>query len=376
MALLFTDCVARARRVVVKIGSSVLTQGGLRIDRGHLGHLAEELHRVRATGREVGVVSSGAIALGVEILGQAARKPGLAAKQAAAAVGQCQLIVLWQDAFRGHGTRVAQVLLTHADLASRQRFLNARHTMNELFAEGVLPIINENDTVAVEEIQFGDNDHLAALVTSLIEADLLVLLTDVDGLYDRDPKETGARLIPVVEEVDDDTLRLAKGAGTLIGTGGMRSKVEAARTAAHFGVPTVVANGRSPGTLSALLRGGETGTLFLPRESPVGARKHWIAFTLRPAGTLVVDPGAVRALREGKRSLLPAGVVEVQGEFDVGDAVRVVGPDGVEIARGLASYGARELERIRGKASSEIERALGYRYDDEAIHRDDLVLLG
>jgi glutamate 5-kinase len=375
MALLFTDCVARSHRVVFKIGSSVLTQGGLRIDRAHLDHLAEELSRVRATGREVVLVSSGAIALGAELLGQTVRKPGLAAKQAAAAVGQCQLMALWQDSFERSGIRVAQVLLTQGDLASRQRFLNARHTMSELCAEGVLPIINENDTVAVEEIQFGDNDRLAALVTSLIEADLLVLLTDVDGLYDRDPKEAGATLIRLVEEVDDDTLRLAKGRGTVVGTGGMRSKVEAARTAAHFGIPTMVANGRTPGTITAIFRGSETGTLFLPRESPVRARKHWIAFALRPAGTLVVDAGAVRALRQGKSSLLPAGVLEVQGEFDVGDAVRVVGPDGVEVARGLVSYGARELERIRGKASSEIEQTLGYRSDDEAIHRDDLVLL-
>jgi glutamate 5-kinase len=365
----------RARRVVVKIGSGVLTQGGLRIDRAHLGHLAAEIAGVRAGGREVVVVSSGAIALGLEQLGRAARKPGIAPKQAAAAVGQPHLMGLWEDAFREHGVVVAQVLLTHADLASRRRFLNARHTLKELHAEGVLPIINENDTVSVEEIQFGDNDQLAALVTSLVEADLLVLLTDVEGLYDRHPEARGAKLVPVVEEVTDELLAMAGGAGSRVGTGGMRSKVEAARAAAHFGVPTVIASGRAPRTLSRLFAGEAVGTRVLGRAGRLNARKHWIAFALKPAGDVIVDAGAVRALREGKRSLLPAGIVAVRGEFDVGDPVRVLGPGGEEIARGLASYGARELDRIRGRACSDIEGVLGYRYDDEAIHRDDLVLV-
>jgi glutamate 5-kinase len=371
-----TEIVGGARRLVLKVGSAVLTRGGVRFDRSHLIHLAEELHEVRSKGREVCLVSSGAVALGMERLGEKSRKPaGLARKQAAAAIGQCHLVGLWEDAFRDQGVIVAQILLTHADLASRRRFLNARHTLQELLAEAVLPIINENDSVAVEEIQFGDNDRLAALVTSVIEADLLVLLTDVDGLYDRDPKDPGAELVPLVREAGEDAAQRAGGARSAVGTGGMRSKVEAAEAAAHFGVPTVVANGRVPGTLTALFRGEERGTLFLPRESPLNARKHWIAYTLKPTGTVVVDAGAVKALRDGKRSLLPAGVVEVKGEFDVGDPVRVVGPDGAEFARGLASYGARELDRIRGKPSPEIEKVLGYRYDDEAIHRDDLVLL-
>lgn len=397
--------VVRARRVVVKIGSGVLTQGGLRIDRAHLAHLAEGLYAVRGRARaasaaeqasteeageelasdaprhgpeplrQVVVVSSGAVASGLERLGYTARKPGLAAKQAAAAIGQCHLMSLWESAFAQHELQVAQVLLTHADLASRQRFLNARHTFNELLAERVLPIVNENDTVSVEEIRFGDNDRLAALVTSVLEAELLVLLTDVDGLYDRDPKLEGAVRVPLVENVTDDTLRVAGGAGSVVGTGGMRSKVDAARTAAHFGVPTLIANGRAPGTLARLFAGEDVGTLFLPKETPLRARQHWIAYTLKPLGELSVDAGAVRALVVGKRSLLPAGITSVRGEFDVGDPVSVVGPDGRELARGLASYSARELERIRGKASGEIERVLGYRNDDEAIHREDLVLL-
>jgi glutamate 5-kinase len=370
------DAVVRARRVVVKVGSSVLTQGGVRLDRDHLAHLAGELYDIRAAGRELCIVSSGAVALGMERLGLTARKPGLAWKQAAAALGQSHLIGLWEDAFQAHGILVAQILLTHADLASRRRFLNARHTIEELLGEGALPVINENDSVSVEEIQFGDNDRLAALVTSVIEADLLVLLTDVAGLFDRHPKEPGATLVPLVREVTDDTLRLAGGAGTSVGTGGMRSKMEAARAAARFGVPTVIASGRTRGTLSSLFRGEPQGTLVLPDVSPLAARKHWIAFTLRPAGTVIIDAGAVQALRAGNRSLLPAGVAGVQGEFDVGDPVRVVGPDGTEIARGLASYGARELDRIRGKPSADIEKVLGYRYDDEAIRREDLVLLG
>jgi glutamate 5-kinase len=281
----------------------------------------------------------------------------------------------WERAFAPSKIAVAQVLLTHADLASRRRFLNARHTFNELLAEDVLPIVNENDTVSVEEIQFGDNDRLAALVTSVVEADLLVLLTDVDGLFDRDPTQPGAERVALVENVSEDTLRAAGGAGSAVGTGGMRSKVDAARTAALSGVPTIIANGRTRGSLTRVFAAEDVGTLFLPRPSPLPLRKHWIAYTLKPLGALVVDAGASRALRSGGKSLLPAGIVEVQGEFDVGDPVSVVGTDGREIARGLASYGARELERIRGLASTEIERVLGYRYDDEAIHRDDLVLL-
>jgi glutamate 5-kinase len=227
----------------------------------------------------------------------------------------------------------------------------------------------------VEEIQFGDNDRLAALVTSVLEADLLVLLTDVEGLYDRDPREPGAALVPLIREVSDETLRVAGGTTSAVGTGGMRSKIDAARVAARVGVPTVI-SGRRAGTLSALFAGEPRGTLVLPHASPLAARKHWIAYTLRPQGTLTIDEGAVKALGTGRRSLLPAGILEVQGEFDVGDPVRVVTPGGREIARGLASYGARELERIRGKSSADIERILGYRYDDEAIHKEDLVLLG
>ena len=370
-----------AKRVVVKVGSGVLTQGGLRIDGAHVQHLACELAKARGVDalgvptREIVLVSSGAVASGLERLGHTTRKPSLAAKQAAAAVGQPHLMGRWEAAFAPHALAVAQILLTHADLASRRRFLNARHTFNELLAERVLPVVNENDTVSVEEIQFGDNDRLAALVTSVVEADLLILLTDVDGLFDRDPKQQGALRVPLVENVTDDTLRVAGGAGSVVGTGGMRSKVDAARTAALSGVPTIIANGRVPGTLTRVLSAEDVGTLFLPRPSPLSARKHWIAYTLKPLGALIVDDGASRALRQGGRSLLPAGVRAVEGEFDVGDAVRVVDGEGREIARGLASYGARELERIRGVASSEIERVLGYRNDDEAIHRDDLVLL-
>jgi glutamate 5-kinase len=369
--------VTRVSRIVVKVGSGVLTGGAARVDIDHMAHLAEEIGRIRAGDlrRDVVLVSSGAVATGLERLGYAVRKPGLAAKQAAAAVGQPHLMGRWERAFAPSKIAVAQVLLTHADLASRRRFLNARHTFNELLAEDVLPIVNENDTVSVEEIQFGDNDRLAALVTSVVEADLLVLLTDVDGLFDRDPKQPGAERVALVENVSEDTLRAAGGAGSAVGTGGMRSKVDAARTAALSGVPTIIANGRTRGSLTRVFAAEDVGTLFLPRPSPLPLRKHWIAYTLKPLGALVVDAGASRALRSGGKSLLPAGIVEVQGEFDVGDPVSVVGTDGREIARGLASYGARELERIRGLASTEIERVLGYRYDDEAIHRDDLVLL-
>jgi glutamate 5-kinase len=368
----------RARRIVVKLGSRLVDlprepgQDDVVVER------AAEIAALRAGGREVVVVSSGAIALGLGPLGFRERPRPIPLKQAAAAVGQSRLMQRWEAAFSPHGLGVAQLLLTHDDMASRQRYLNARHCITALLEHGVVPVINENDTVSVDEIKFGDNDRLSALVTSLWGAEALVILTDVAGLYDRDPSEPGARLIPVVTDIDTQAAPVAQGAGSAVSTGGMRSKVEAARVAGRFGVPTVVAAGRSRDVLARLMSGANEGTLFVPR-SPLSGRKHWIAYTLVPRGTLIVDAGAREAIVDRKRSLLPSGVKEVRGRFEQGEAVAIACLDGqgtpVEFARGLSGYSSEDIERLRGKRTADIETVLGYRYLDEVVHRDDLVVL-
>jgi glutamate 5-kinase len=368
--------VAKVRRVVVKVGSAVLTRDGAGLQSRALGRIARDTAEVLSSGVEVILVSSGAIAAGRSRLRMTERPRTIPQKQAAAAVGQSALIQAWERAFSSHHRRLGQVLLTAEDLASRPRFLNARRTLLTLLRLGVVPVINENDTVAVEEIKFGDNDHLSSLVTNLIQADLLVILTDTEGLHDADPRVSRrARLIPIVREFTPAIDRLARSEPGEVGTGGMASKVAAARKTSHFGVPCVVASGRRQRIVSRILAGEPLGTLFLPRPARLSSRKHWIAFTREPQGTLRVDEGAVAALRERGKSLLPSGVVEVAGRFRSGDLVRVVDPRGREFARGLAGYGAEEIARIRGLRTSEIEKALGYRSTDEVIHRDDLVLL-
>ena len=368
--------VGKVRRIVVKVGSAVLTRDGAGLDARVLGRIARDTAEVLSSGREVILVSSGAIAAGRSRLGMTERPRTIPQKQAAAAVGQSALIQAWERAFSSRDRRVGQLLLSAEDLASRRRFLNARHTLLTLLRLGVVPVINENDTVAVEEIKFGDNDHLSSLVTNLIQADLLVILTDTEGLHDADPRVSRrARLIPLVREFTPALDRLALSEPGEVGTGGMASKVAAARKTSHFGVPCVVASGRRRQVVSRILAGEPLGTLFLPRPERLSSRKHWIAFTREPQGTIRVDEGAVTALRERGKSLLPSGVVEVSGRFRSGDLVRIVDPRGHEFARGLAGYAAEEVGRIRGLRTSEIEQALGYRATDEVIHRDDLVLL-
>jgi glutamate 5-kinase len=365
----------RARRAVVKIGSSVLAgPDGLRLAR--IRALAGEIAAQVARGRQVVVVSSGAVAAGGPRLGG---RPGLLEwRQAAAAVGQPSLMAAYERAFRRHGRTVAQVLLTHADLADRRRYLNARHTLRALLALGAVPIVNENDTVAVEELKFGDNDNLSALTASLVEADVLVILSDVAGLYDADPRRApDARLVPLASASE---ARVAHAAGPArddgVGTGGMASKVDAARMAAAAGIPTMIAHGARRGVLGAVFDPAiEIGTLLLADGDPLARRKHWIAHALRPAGTLHLDAGAERALAQGGRSLLPSGVRAVEGTFGVGDCVRCLGPDGTEVARGLVSYPAAELDRIKGAHTRDIQRLLGYKASDEVIHRDDLVVV-
>lgn len=369
--------VAKVRRMVVKVGSSIVTADGKGLNRRALNRIANDIADAQDRGIQVIVVSSGAIAAGTSHLGMKRRPRTIPEKQAAAAVGQSGLIQAWERAFGRHGRSVGQVLLTADDLANRRRFLNARHTLQTLLDLGIVPVINENDTVVVEEIKFGDNDHLASLVTNLIEANLLIFLTDTEGLYDRDPRHTKrARLIPLVRPTETSLMALAKKASDgPIGTGGIESKIAAARKSARFGVPCVVASGRRRECVRRILDGEPIGTLFLPDDTPLTSRKHWIAFTRNPRGALKLDGGAVSALRDRGKSLLPAGVTSVQGRFGVGDLVRLLDPRGKEFARGLAEYKSEEIDRIKGLRTSEIAAALGYKSTDEIIHRNDLVLL-
>lgn len=370
------EALKAARRVVVKIGTGALTQSTGRFDREHFGRLAADLTWA-AEGRELVVVSSGAIALGIERLGWTARPRDIPGKQAAAAVGQSRLMQAYEDAFASSHRKVAQLLLTHGDVQDRRRYLNARHVLERLLTERVVPIINENDTVSVDELKFGDNDTLAGLVAGLVEADLLVVLSDVDGLFSGDPrKDPNAKRLSHIAEVTPEILALAGASGTSVGTGGMATKVRAAAKAAELGARTVIVAGQEAGRLRQVLSGEEVGTLFDAKGTRRSARTAWIAHALKPRGTLLLDAGACTALLQAKKSLLPSGVKEVRGAFDRGDPVDLVDAAGRVIARGLVSYDADELRKIAGKKTAEISTVLGYRYLDEAVHRDDLALLG
>jgi len=363
-----------ARCLVLKVGSAVLTRDGAGLQRELLAERVGELADAVRAGRQVAVVTSGAVAEGVVRLGWGERPREVHRLQAAAAVGQSGLVQAWETAFQAHGLATAQVLLTHADLADRQRYLNARATLRTLLEAGVVPVINENDTVATDEIRFGDNDTLSALVANLIEADLLVILTDQAGMYDCDPRtHPGARLISETR-ADADGLDDMAGEGGAWGRGGMRTKVTAARLAARSGTATVIASGREPGTFSRVLAGEVVGTLFAPSETRVAARKRWLAGGLRVRGELLLDVGAVAVLRGAGRSLLPVGVTDVAGDFRRGELVICRDPEGREVARGLVNYSAEEARIIRGQPSERIARLLGYVGEAEMIHRDNLVV--
>jgi glutamate 5-kinase len=375
----------KARRVVVKVGSAVLAgapvEGGVREGKpvsDIFTRLAEEIHKAREGGREVVLVSSGAIAMGVKKLAtfEGGRIPAtIPERQAIAAAGQSSLMARYDSAFSEFSERVAQVLLTHDDLANRKRFLNARNTLTTLLGFDIVPIINENDTVAVDEIKFGDNDNLSALVTNLIEAELLVMLTDIEGICDKDPKaDSQAKMISFVEDVD--SLDVAwECTPTLYSTGGIKSKLEAASKAAHFGCAVVVANGFTPGVLTSVLAGEDVGTFIMPKEDRLTSRKHWIAYSTRPSGRVFMDEGARTALLKGGKSLLPSGIKKVDGTFEAGEVVHCVGLDGMEFARGVTNYSSVELKKIKGLKTKEIEGVLGYKVYDEVIHRDNLVVL-
>jgi glutamate 5-kinase len=366
----------KVKRIVIKVGSRVITSADAGLDAAVIGRLAAEVAGVRAANRQVIMVSSGAIAAGRKELGIDGKPRTIPLKQAAAAVGQTRLMRAYEEAFALHNHKVAQILLTRDDLADRQRFLNARATLDTLLDCGIIPIINENDTVAVDEIKFGDNDNLSALVTNLTEADLLVILTDIEGLYDKDPRANpDARLIPVVRSITREMELGAGGAGSAVGTGGMATKLIAARKVGRSGVPAIIINGMTPGLLGKALAGEDVGTLFLAAREVLNRRKHWIAYTLRPRGKIVVDGGAAEVLHQHGRSLLPSGIIQIEGEFQRGACVRVCGPDGKEFARGIADYSNQEIAKVLGYKSREIEEILGYRYGDEIIHRDNLVIL-
>jgi glutamate 5-kinase len=367
-----------ARRAVIKIGSSILSSHS-GIDRLRLGSLAEEICALHQGGIELVVVSSGAVAAGMARLRLQDRPKTMPQRQAAAAVGQIDLMALYEEYFALHATQVAQILLTHDDLADRNRYLNARHTIETLIAAGVVPVANENDTVVIDELRnFGDNDNLSALIAGLVEADILVLLSDVAGLYTKDPHaHPDAQLVSLVEDASRAGGSYAMdGRGTL-GTGGMACKFAAAKKAAAAGIPTIIADGLHAGVLPAVFDACQAvGTLILPRGDRLGRRKHWIAYTLKPTGTLIVDQGAFEAITQKGRSLLPRGLKEVRGKFDSGECVRCVDLSGREFARGLVNYSAAELEKIKGVHSARIDSILGYKLTEEVIHRNDLVLTG
>ncbi|MFZ1060795.1 MAG: glutamate 5-kinase [Candidatus Rokuibacteriota bacterium] len=366
----------KVKRLVVKVGSGLISAPGQGLLPDRIGALADELAALAKDGREVVVVSSGAIASGMARLGLTQRPRSIPEKQAAAAVGQSALMWHYEQAFARHGIRVAQVLLTQEDISARPRYLNARNTLQVLLRFRVVPVVNENDTVAVEEIKVGDNDNLAALVAHLVDADLLVILTDVDGLYTGDPRvDPEARRLETVDAVTEEIERLVWDADGQISVGGMSTKLEAARKVTSSGIPMVIASGRVPGTLRRVLRGEPLGTYFVPRGDRLAGRKRWIAFAVPPQGRLTVDAGARSALVERGKSLLPSGVVEVEGEFHAGEVVSLSAADGKEFARGLTNYDAAELRKIQGAKTKDLEERLGYKSFDEVIHRDNLVLL-
>ena len=362
------------KRVVVKIGSGVLTRkNGLNLN--VIDDLTTEICALRKKGIEIILVSSGAIAAGLRKMGISKRPDSISQMQALAATGQSNLIMVYEEAFARHGVKAAQILLTRDDLTNRRRYLNARNTLFTLLSWKMIPIINENDTVVSDEIKFGDNDNLSAMVTSLTDAQLLVNLTNIDGLYNKDPRShEDAELIKFVDKIDRKINKAASTIPGFLGSGGMASKIAAARKVTLRGLPTVIANGLERGILKAIFSGKEVGTLFLPMEVSLGKKKHWIAFTKYPRGKIVIDKGAERALLENGKSLLPSGVRAVEGRFSKGNSVIIINERRKEIAVGMVNYNSGDLNKILGVKTSEIASLLGYKHDDEVVHRDNLVL--
>ncbi len=372
----FRKQLKKAKIIMVKVGTSTLTYSNGKLNLNYIERIVRELADLKNQGKEVLLVSSGAIGAGLGKLGLKKKPKTTPEKQAIAAVGQGMLIQVYEKVFSEYGHTVAQLLLTRDDLVNRRRYVNARNTLTTLLKFGVIPIINENDTVSVDEIEFGDNDNLSALVASLIDADLLINLSDIDGFYTANPhKDSGAELITVVPEITEEIEKLAASTCGSLGTGGMKAKLQAAKIAVCSGVPMVIANGQRPDIIHDIIDGKKSGTLFLPKKKPMHSRKRWIAFGLTVQGTIWVDSGAKRAVVRDGKSLLPSGVIEVQGNFDRGETVCIADEDGIVFARGLVNYPARDLLKIKGLKSSEILNALGVEGESEVIHRDNLVVI-
>ncbi|MDR5732833.1 glutamate 5-kinase [Caballeronia sp. LZ025] len=368
--------IAAAKRIVVKVGSSLVTNDGRGLDHAAIARWASQIAALREQGKEVVLVSSGAIAEGIHRLGWSKRPREIDELQAAAAVGQMGLAQVYESSFGAHGIRTAQILLTHADLADRERYLNARSTLLTLLRLGAVPIINENDTVITDEIKFGDNDTLGALVANLIEGDALVILTDQRGLFTADPrKDPSATLVEQADAGMPELEQMAGGAGSSLGRGGMLTKILAAKRAAHSGANTVIASGREADVLTRLASGEMIGTQLIARTARIAARKQWMADHLQVRGHVVIDNGAVQKLTADGKSLLPIGVVDVKGAFGRGEVIACVNDQGQEVARGITNYSSSEARLIHRRPSGEIESVLGYMLEPELIHRDNLVLV-
>ncbi len=362
------------KKVLIKIGSAVLT-GDNGLDLNIIEELVDEIVDLKKRGYHIVIVTSGAIASGKHRMGISGPLKSMPQKQAAAAIGQGRLMRVYSNAFGKHGIYVAQILLTMSDLTDRKRFLNIRNTLTTLMEWGVIPIINENDTVAVDEIKFGDNDQLAAMIANITETHLLINLTNTDGLYDRNPNRSKkAKVIPIVSEISDVIEQAATDETSDVGSGGMKSKVLAAKKVTAFGIPYMIAAGKEKGILRDLCAGKDRGTLFLPMKDHLNSRKYWIAFTLRSRGKLTIDDGARHALIEEGKSLLPSGIIDVEGDFHVGDPVLCLDGGGKILAKGLTNYGAEEVRKIMGLKTSKIHQVLGYKDYDEVIHRDNMAV--
>ena len=364
------------RRIVVKLGTSVLTGGTPQLDRPHMVELVRQCAELYHQGKDVIICTSGAIAAGRERLNFPSLPPTVASKQMLAAVGQSRLMLMWERFFEIYGIHVGQILLTRADVENRSRYLYARDTLRALLEHRIVPIVNENDAVATEEIKVGDNDNLSALVVTLAEADLLLLLTDQSGLFTADPRtDPEARLIPEVETIDVTLRRLAGGSISGLGVGGMATKLQAADVARRAGADVVIAAGRAPHVVSRIVNGEPLGTRFVALENPLESRKRWIFAAPKPAGAVIIDRGAEQALCQNGRSLLPAGIIAMEGQFERGDTISIMGLEHTELARGIARYASRDLAQIAGRHSDEIIERLGYAYGPVAVHRNDMILL-
>lgn len=364
------------KRVIVKIGTSTLTHSTGLLDLNRIESIVRQLTNVHNQGIEIVLVSSGAIGAGMGKLGLKTRPKTIPEKQAAAAVGQGVLLHMYEKLFSEYGKTVAQILLTKEDTLNRKRFLNARNTFFTLLGQGVIPIVNENDAVVVDEIKFGDNDTLSAMVASLVEADLLILLSDIDGLYDSNPKENkDAKLISYVDDITDDIKKAAGGAGTSFGTGGMVTKIKSAEIAVTAGVSMIIVNGSSPNIINEVVDCKEVGTFFEANQNPMQSRKRWITYNAHIKGQITIDDGAKKALTEHRKSLLPAGILSITGRFEKGDIISIIDGSGTEIARGITNYNSSEIENIKGLKTALIEEKIGYKSYDEVVHADNLVVL-